>query len=110
MLYEVITNGTNGFTASGSLADINTALAAATFTPTPNLYGKEKATISFTTDDGVDGTSDATVTFDIAGVNDDPEVINLPTDVTVTEDVSSNLDLSALTLIDIDVWLRNNFV
>ena len=59
-------NGSANFTATGSLAGINVALDAATFTPTPNLNGTNAATISFTTYDGADTSSPAAVTFDIS--------------------------------------------
>ncbi len=68
------TSGTNG-----TLAD-----------PTP-----AGTTTAFSTDpDSADITVNA--------INDDPAAANVPTDVTVTEDVASNLNLSAITLTDVD--------
>uniref|UniRef100_UPI0035653A7E cadherin-like domain-containing protein n=1 Tax=Ancylomarina sp. TaxID=1970196 RepID=UPI0035653A7E len=67
-------NGSASFTASGTLAAINTALDAATFTPTPNLSGTNAATISFTTNDGTDDSNTASVSFDITAVNDTPVI------------------------------------
>ncbi|GKT33618.1 cadherin domain-containing protein, partial [Aduncisulcus paluster] len=58
-------NGTSSYTAAGTLAAINTALDAATFTPTPNLSGVNAGTISFTTKDGTDTSSPASVSFNI---------------------------------------------
>ncbi|MRT93835.1 cadherin domain-containing protein [Ancylomarina sp. 16SWW S1-10-2] len=95
-------NGSSSFTAAGTLAAINTALDAATFTPTSNLNGTNAGTISFTTNDGTETSSAASVSFDISAVNDDPQISGLPSDINVTEDVTSNVDLSATTLSDVD--------
>ncbi|MDQ1772953.1 cadherin-like domain-containing protein, partial [Labilibaculum euxinus] len=95
-------NGNASFTATGTLAAINTALDAATFTPTPNLSGTNAGTIAFISNDGTDDSSPTSVSFDITAVNDDPSVSGLPTDITVSEDIASNVDLSAATLSDVD--------
>ena len=65
-------NGTYSFAASGTLTDINTALDAATFTPTANLNGTDVATIAFTSNDGTEDSNEALVTFSITAVNDAP--------------------------------------
>ncbi|TAJ12651.1 choice-of-anchor D domain-containing protein [Marinilabiliaceae bacterium JC017] len=68
-------NGANGsslFTASGTLAAINTALDAATYTPTPNLNGVNAGVISFISNDGTTDSNEASVSFDITPVNDAP--------------------------------------
>jgi hypothetical protein len=65
-------NGSSSFTAAGTLSAINTALDAATFTPTPNLSGTGVAEISFTTSDGTDTSDAASVTIHVAVVNDEP--------------------------------------
>ncbi|MBN1113252.1 MAG: hypothetical protein JXA53_10115, partial [Bacteroidales bacterium] len=95
-------NGSASFTAAGTLAAINTALDAATFTPTPNLNGTNAGVISFTTNDGTVSSSAASVSFNITAVNDDPTISGLPTDITVSEDIASNVDLSAATFNDVD--------
>jgi Secretion system C-terminal sorting domain/Matrixin len=95
-------NGSANFTASGTLANINIALDAATFTPTPNLNGVNAGTIAFTSNDGTANSNTASVTFDIAAVNDDPTYSNLPTDITVIENTPSNVDISAGFFEDID--------
>ncbi len=46
--------------------------------------------------------SGQTITITVTAQNDAPEATALPTDVTVTEDVTSDLDLSAVTLSDPD--------
>ena len=95
-------NGSSGFTASGTLSAINTALDEATFTPFANLYGTNAGTIAITSNDGTVNSNSASVTFNIAGVNDDPEISGLPASITVTEDVAGNVDLSSATFSDID--------
>ncbi len=95
-------NGSASFTAAGTLANINAALDAATFTPTPNLNGTNAGTISFTTNDGTDTSSPASITFDITAVNDDPTITGLSASVTVTEDTQSNVDLSTASFADVD--------
>ncbi|WP_439487428.1 putative Ig domain-containing protein, partial [Algoriphagus sp.] len=96
-------NGSANFTASGTLANINAALDAATFTPTPNLFGTNAGTISFFSNDGTVNSNTATVSFDIAGVNDPPNITGLPSTITVTEDATEDpLDISSATISDID--------
>ena len=107
IIFSSGSNGSNSFSATGTLADINTALDAATFSPTPNLFGTNVATISFTSHDGTVASSAAMVSFNITGVNDDPAITGLPTDITVTEDVASNVDLSAATVSDVDAGANN---
>ena len=95
-------NGSSGFTASGTLSAINTALDEATFTPFANFYGTGAGVIAFTSNDGTVNSNSASVTFDIAGVNDDPAISGLPASISVTEDVAGNVDLSSATLTDVD--------
>ncbi len=65
-------NGSASFTAQGTLANINAALDAATFTPTADLNGTNVGVISFISNDGTDDSNTASVTFDITAVNDEP--------------------------------------
>jgi len=65
-------NASSSFTAAGTLANINAALDAATFTPTPDFYGTNAGNITFTSNDGTDTSNTATVIFDILAVNDAP--------------------------------------
>lgn len=98
-------NGSANFTASGTLAAINTALDAATFTSTPNLFGTNAGTISFISNDGSDDSNVASITFNIQPVNDDPTFTGLPASITVLEDASGsslNGALSNGTFSDID--------
>ena len=65
-------NGSASFTASGSLADLNTALDDAVFSASANLNGVNVATISFTASDGPEISPTASVSFSIQPVNDAP--------------------------------------
>ena len=88
-------NGSASFTINGRLADINTALDLAIFTPTANLSGTNAATISFTTNDGTATSSAASVTFDITAVNDEPSLTATGTNPTFTEDGSAAVVFSS---------------
>ena len=79
-------NGSSSFTAQGTLAAINTALDAATFTPTHNLFGTNAGTIAFISNDGTDNSNNASVSFDITAVNDEPTLTATGTNPTFTED------------------------
>lgn len=80
-------NGSSSFTAQGSLVEVNTALDAATFTPTPNLNGTDAGIIAFTTNDGEATSTLAGVTFNITAVNDAPSFV-AGANQTVEEDVT----------------------
>jgi hypothetical protein len=95
-------------TASNIDSYLNNAIAI-TYIPEENSFGNNAATLSFSANDGgnsgVGGGLDINYGFmiiDITAVNDDPTLINMPTDITVTEDVASNVDLSAVTFADVD--------
>ncbi|MTI88250.1 MAG: T9SS type A sorting domain-containing protein [Balneolaceae bacterium] len=94
-------------TLAGSAGDINTYLDTATnlkYTGASNVNGNDAATIAMEANDG-NGSGDVslgTVNLDITAVNDDPTLTGLPTDVTVTEDTESNVDLSSSVFADIE--------
>ncbi|TDN83870.1 hypothetical protein DET49_12070 [Salegentibacter sp. 24] len=96
-------NGSTSFTASGSLANINAALTAATFTPNPDLNGTNGGTISFFSNDAEVDSNVASVSFDIEAINDDPKLTGLPNSIAVEEDASDNpFDISSATISDVD--------
>jgi hypothetical protein len=64
-------------------------------------YANGQATVDTTSGTAFSSATD-TVSLTATAVNDDPTATGLPTDVTVTEDTLSNLDLSALTFADVD--------
>ncbi|MEZ5596733.1 MAG: tandem-95 repeat protein [Pseudomonadales bacterium] len=68
-----------------------------------NCRGTATRTVSFTVNDGDTDSNTQTRDITVASVNDDPiNTGSLPTDITVTEDVPSNIDLSAIDLSDVD--------
>jgi methionine-rich copper-binding protein CopC len=94
-------NGSASFTAAGTLAAINTALDAATFTPTANLNGTNAGTISFTTNDGTVTSGVASVTFNITAVNDAPTA-TAPSAPTVSEDATNVALADDIQVADVD--------
>ncbi|MBU2984802.1 tandem-95 repeat protein [Saccharophagus degradans] len=104
----IANSGSASMTLTGAVADLNTYLDTTTkiqFTPTANISGAVTftATPSDATSSGTAGTSSITV----SAVNDDPTATGVPTDVAVTEDVQSNIDLSAITFADVDAASGN---
>ncbi|MCE7991774.1 MAG: T9SS type A sorting domain-containing protein [Roseivirga sp.] len=86
-------NGTASFTAAGSLSSINTALDAATFTPTANLNGAGAGIISFVSNDGQADSNEASVTFDISSENDKP-VFSSPSVTTVNDNTTYTYNIT----------------
>jgi hypothetical protein len=103
---SVAGSGTNTVTLTGTAAQI-AALLNTDGTSTVSFLANTdappaSATITLAADDGAGGTASTSLVLAIEGVNDAPAATGLPTDVTVTEDVASDLDLSAITLSDPD--------
>ncbi|MCP5184674.1 MAG: DUF4347 domain-containing protein, partial [Pseudomonadales bacterium] len=97
--------GTGTLTLSGtaSVANYQAALRSITYTNTSDDTSTTTRTISFTVNDGGADSNTQTRDIAVASVNDDPtNAGSLPTDITVTEDVPSNIDLSAIDLSDVD--------
>ena len=108
--------GTNtALTVRGTLADLNNYFDNVSSIQyvhgTPNLTGDNVDTIQVNVNDngntgsGGDGTEVdlGTVNVNISAVNDNPSNAgDLPDDITVTEDVQSNVDLSLMDLSDVD--------
>ncbi len=109
-------NKSTSFTAQGSVADLNTAMDAATFTPTPNLSGRSVGDISFVANDGKADSNTISVAINIDNVNDDPSfsstaITDLKGDktyeyeITLTDPDNDELTLAATTKPD---WLTLN--
>jgi hypothetical protein len=114
----VANSGTASMTLTGTMANIDTFLNTASnikYTGAANAEGNDADTITVTVNDGgatgTGGGTDVslgTVKVDITAVNDAPgNTGGLPTDITVTEDVAGNVDLSAITLSDPDIGGSN---
>ena len=89
-------------TMPATVAEFQAALRSVTYTNSSDNPTSTARTVSFTVNDG--GIDSNTETRDIAivEVNDDPTATGVPTDVTVTEDVASDVDLSSINLSDVD--------
>ncbi|SIQ87862.1 DUF4347 domain-containing protein [Marinobacterium stanieri] len=78
------------------------------WTPAANSNGELNAFSVVATDNqGTDSLSPVQLVVDVSAVNDDPSIVSLPTDITVIEDTSSDLNLSAVTFSDIDAQGSN---
>lgn len=76
--------GTGIWTVSGSVADVNAALAAVAFTPVANW--DQDVTITTRIRDAADtGPADGTITLDVTAVNDAPVFTNLTSSATFIE-------------------------
>ena len=91
----------------GAPADINTYLDTVSniqYTGAQDLSGNAAASFTVNANDG-DGSGSinlGTVNINITAINDNPIVAALPSDITVTEDTLSNVDLSAASFSDAD--------
>ncbi len=106
-----VTTSTSGtmVTLMGEIPLLNQALQGLQFVPDLNYVGSASLTIltedngQFTFSGGTPLQDMDTISILITPANDDPtNAGTLPSDISVTEDVSSNVDLSAVTFADID--------
>jgi filamentous hemagglutinin family protein len=91
--------------SSAALATVQSRLQGLTFTPTVNQVtpaNNVMTTFTLTPSDAAAGAANATTVITATSINDNPTLISEPTDVSVTEDVASDVDLSASTLADVD--------
>jgi VCBS repeat-containing protein len=92
-----------GFDALATPALVSTLIRALTYsnsnTANPSTASR---TISVTVNDGDGGSDTETVTVGLTAVNDDPSGAGAPTSTTVIEDVASNVNLSGISLTDVD--------
>lgn len=98
-------SGTGTLTLTGSAANIDAFLNTSsnvTYTGASNASGDNATTLSASANDGSGSVNLGTVNIDITAVNDAPTLTGLPADRTATEDAASDLDLSAITLADVD--------
>ncbi|MBF0212767.1 MAG: DUF4347 domain-containing protein, partial [Magnetococcales bacterium] len=93
-----VTAGTTTLAAGESLV----------WTPAANANGSAVQAFTVKAYNGTAYSSTAVaVKVALAAVNDDPTLTGIPTDVSYTEDTSDNLDLSAVTLADVDSTTEN---
>ncbi|MCD0459664.1 cadherin-like domain-containing protein [Roseiconus lacunae] len=100
-------SGSDTLTLAGAPADLNGFLGVATnilFTGPTNLAGDDAATLSVSVNDGGGPIVLGTLNLDISAVNDDPVNVGVfPSNLSIVEDLTSNLDLSSITILDADV-------
>lgn len=85
-----------------SVTEYLTTASNIQYTGPLNANGNNAATLTIAITAGADTLMLEPVNLDIAGVNDQPTISGVPTDVTVTEDVVSSFDLSNVTISDVD--------
>lgn len=100
--------GNTVLTLTGTLADLNAALAKAistvSYQPVANDAGSPAATITVTLDD-LDGSPVAnagTINVDITPVNDAPTGAGAPTSLGFIEDTQTNFNISSIGIADVD--------
>ncbi|HEX2829699.1 MAG TPA: DUF4347 domain-containing protein [Burkholderiales bacterium] len=92
--------GTAVWTVTGSVSDVNAALAAVSFTPTAN--GDQDVTIATRIRDAANsGPADGVIALDVTPVNDAPSATNLTQTATYTEDAGS-VALGDIVVSDVD--------
>jgi len=82
-------------TGSGTVSNVGNTI---TFTPTTNWFGK--ATVSYTVEDKLGGTSDGVYEINVASINDLPLFATSPVNMNLTED--SDNGTSALAVTDVE--------
>ena len=98
-------SGTGTLALQGTAIDINTFLDAVSniqYTGALNQNGNNAASIIVHVNDGWVNPLLGTININIAAVNDDPNIAGLPSNITVTENTASNVDLSAASFSDVD--------
>lgn len=88
--------------ATATLAEWQAALRAVTYNNTSGGPDTNPRTITFAANDGSDTGAGSTRTVSVAGVNNVPTLGGAPNDVTVDEDVLTDIDLSAYNVADGD--------
>lgn len=96
----IMANGTNSVQISGTAAQLNAALATATYIPPANANGAPYTTLSMVTSDGMNIDTDA-VTITVTAVNDKP-VITVNNGLVVAKGGSRGLSSADLASTDVD--------
>ena len=110
---QITDNGTNTVTLTGTLTEINTTLADASglsLTPPQDFNTSTSGTIDVqvnVNDGGATGsggamTANTTFSVTVDAVNDPATGSGVPSTLTVVEDVATNIDLSGITVVDVE--------
>ena len=113
MVSQITNNGTNTVTLTGTLTEINTTLADASglsLTPPQDFNTSTSGTIDVqvnVNDGGATGsggamTANTTFSVTVDAVNDPATGSGVPSTLTVVEDVATNIDLSGITVVDVE--------
>ncbi len=101
------TPGTGVWTVSGTLANVNAALAAVAFTPAANW--DQDVTITTQIRDAANaGPANGTITLDVTAVNDTPTDIGL-TSAVVTHSGGTNASVGTLSTTDVDTGQTHTY-
>ncbi len=93
--------GTGVWTVTGSISDVNAALAAVAFTPV--THWDQDITITTRIRDAAGtGPADGTISLDVTPANDAPTATNLTQTVTYTEDPGGSVALGDVVVTDVD--------
>ena len=98
-------SGSEVLTLSGSASTINEYLDITSnieYTGASDIEGDNAASFTIEANDGFISSLIRTVNLDISAVNDAPTIAGVPTDIIVTEDTASPVDLSSVEFSDID--------
>lgn len=96
-------SGILSLSGTATMADYETAIRSISYLNTSENPSTTARTISFTVNDGDVNSNTVSRDISINSLNDDPfNTGSLPTDLTVSEDILSNLDLSAVEFSDVD--------
>ena len=96
-------SGTLTLTGAASVADYQTALRSVAYSNLSENPSELERTVTWTSVDPASTGRPRISTIEVTAINDDPTTTgSFPTDVVVTEDILSNLDLSAVDLNDVD--------
>ena len=98
-------SGSNSIMLAGTAANINTfldTLSNIKYTSTLNANGNNAETFTLNANDGTVNPEVGNGSIDITAVNDDPTMTSIPTNVTVIEDIASDLNMSTIVFSDVD--------
>lgn len=103
LTFVVSNNNTSLFSVQPTIDSTGTlrytAAANASGSATVSVYAQDNGG---TANGGTNVSPTSTFTITVDPLNDAPTLTGMPTDITVTEDVASNVNLSAVTLADVD--------
>ncbi|WP_282756177.1 DUF4347 domain-containing protein, partial [Desulfuromonas thiophila] len=90
------------FDSDATNAIVQETLQSLRYRNTGDDPGNTNRVVTVTATDNNAASASDTRTIAITAINDDPAVAGLPASITVTEDISSNADLSTVTFADVD--------